>query len=66
MLITALFTIAKTQKQPKCKYPLKKDWIKKSNTYIYVCVCVCMCVRERETETERSRKSSITTIMHNP
>ena len=43
MLITALFTIAKTQKQPKCKYPLKKDWIKKSNTYIYVCVCVCVC-----------------------
>ena len=43
MLITALFTIAKTQKQPKCKYPLKKDWIKKSNTYIYACVCVCVC-----------------------
>ena len=29
MLITALFTIAKTQKQHKDKHPLKKDWIKK-------------------------------------
>ena len=32
MLITALFTIAKTQKQPKC--PSAEEWIKKM-WYIY-------------------------------
>ena len=33
MFIAALYTIAKTWKQPKC--PLTEEWIKK------VCVCVC-------------------------
>ena len=32
MFIAALFTIAKTCKQPKC--PLKEEWIKMWNTYI--------------------------------
>ena len=32
MFIEALFTIAKTCKQPKC--PLKEEWIKMWNTYI--------------------------------
>ena len=39
----ALFTIAKTWKQPKC--PLRDEWVKKMGyvcvyTYIYVCVYV--------------------------
>ena len=39
MFIVALFTIAKTWKQPKC---LSTDeWIKKMWG---VCVCVCMCI----------------------
>jgi len=33
----ALFTIAKTRKQPKC--PLTDEWIKKT-CYIYVCVYI--------------------------
>ena len=37
MFIAALFTIAKTLKQPKC--PLTIEWIKKMWG-----VCVCMCV----------------------
>ena len=37
MFIAALFTIAKTLKQPKC--PLTIEWIKK----IWG-VCVCMCI----------------------
>ena len=32
MLITALFTVAKTWEQPKC--PLKEEWIKKM-WYVY-------------------------------
>ena len=35
MFTAALFTIAKTWKQPKC--PLMDDWINK------LCVCVCVC-----------------------
>ena len=38
MFTAALFTIAKTRKQPKC--PLTDEWIKKG----CVCVCVCVCV----------------------
>ena len=35
MLIAALFTIAKTQKQPK--YPSTDDWLKKMwHIYIYI------------------------------
>ena len=37
MFKAALFTIAKTWKQPKC--PLTDEWIKKM-----WCVCVCVCV----------------------
>ena len=37
MFIAALFTIAKTLKQPKC--PSTDEWIKK---IWYVCVCVCV------------------------
>ena len=37
MFIAALFTIAKTWKQPKC--PLTDEWIKKM-----WCVCVCVCI----------------------
>ena len=37
MFIAALFTIAKTLKQPKC--PLTIEWIKKMWG-----VCVCMCI----------------------
>ena len=33
MFIAALFTIAKTWKQPKC--PLTDEWIKKMWQYIY-------------------------------
>ena len=43
VFIAALFTIAKTWKQPKC--PLTDEWIKKM---LYICVCVyiyvCVCV----------------------
>ena len=35
-IITALFTIAKTWKQPKC--PLTEEWIKKKR-YIYTMEC---------------------------
>ena len=35
MFTVALFTISKTQKQPKC--PLTEEWIKKM-WYIYICV----------------------------
>ena len=34
MFIAALFTIAKTWKQPKC--PSTDEWIKKCGTYIYI------------------------------
>ena len=45
MFIAALFTIAKTWKQPKC--PLTEEWIKKM-----WCVCVSIYIyRERERET---------------
>ena len=33
MHIVALFTIAKTWKQPKC--PSTEEWIKKTGTYVY-------------------------------
>ena len=33
VFLAALFTIAKTWKQPKC--PLTDDWIKKDVIYIY-------------------------------
>ena len=39
MFTVALFTIAKTWKQPKCTPT--DDWIKKMWG---VCVCVCVCV----------------------
>ena len=39
IFIAALFTIAKTWKQPKC--PLIEEWIKKM---WYVCICVCVCI----------------------
>ena len=35
----ALFTRAKTWKQPKC--PSRDEWIK-NMFYIYMCVCVCI------------------------
>ena len=35
MFIAALFTIARTWKQPKC--PSTDDWMK-------MCVCVCVCI----------------------
>ena len=41
MFITALFTIAKTWKQPRC--PSIDDWFKKM-WGVCVCVCVCVCV----------------------
>ena len=44
MFSAALFTIARTWKQPKC--PLTDEWIKKLwcvCIYIYMCVCVCVC-----------------------
>ena len=44
MLITALFTIAKIWKQPKC--PWTDEWIKnRCDIYIsHICVCVCVCI----------------------
>ena len=39
--IAALFTTAKTQKQPKC--PLTDEWKKKMQC-VCVSVCVCVCV----------------------
>ena len=45
MFIEALFTIAKTRKQPKC--PSTDEWIKKIwcvCMYIFVCMYVCVCV----------------------
>ena len=39
LFLAALFTIAKTWKQPKC--PSTDEQIK-----MYVCVCVCVCVME--------------------
>ena len=41
MFTAAIFTIAKTWKQPKC--PWTDDWIKKM--CVCVCVCVCVCTR---------------------
>ena len=41
MFIAALFTIAKTWKQPKCLST--EEWIKKT-WGVCVCVCVCVCV----------------------
>ena len=41
MFIAALFTIARTWKQPKC--PSTAEWIKKMwHIYVYMCVCVCV------------------------
>ena len=40
MFTEALFTVAKTWKQPKC--PWTDEWIKKM-WGVCVCVCVCMC-----------------------
>ena len=43
MFIAALFTIAKTWKQPKC--PSTDEWIKMCMCMcMCVCVCVCVCV----------------------
>ena len=45
MFKAALFTTAKTWKQPK--YPSTDEWIKKMWCVcmcVCVCVCVCMCV----------------------
>ena len=36
MFTAALFTIAKTRKQPKCL--LMDEWVKKIYVYIYVCI----------------------------
>ena len=47
MIIAALFTIAKTWKQPRCSSTdelIYKIWYLYIYIYIYVCVCVCMCV----------------------
>ena len=41
MFISALLTIAKTWKQPKCSST--DEWVKKI-WYIYVCVYICVCV----------------------
>ena len=45
MLIAALFTIARTWKQPKC--PLTDEWMKKI-WCVCVCVCVCVCIHTME------------------
>ena len=42
MFIVALFTIAKTWKQPTC--PSIDEWIRRCGVYVCVCVCVCVCV----------------------
>ena len=41
VFIEALFTVAKTWKQPKC--PPTYEWVMKM-WYLCVCVCVCVCV----------------------
>ena len=43
VFIAALFTIAKTQKQPK--YPVIDEWIKKiwGVHMLYMCVCIYIC-----------------------
>ena len=40
MLTAALFTTAKTWKQPK--YPLMDEWIKKIYRYVYIYIYVCI------------------------
>ena len=40
MFIVALFTIAKTWKQPKC--PSTDEWRKMWDVYVYVYICVCV------------------------
>ena len=42
VFIAALFTVAKTWKQPKC--PPTYEWVMKM-WYLCVCVCVCVCIR---------------------
>ena len=45
MLISALFTIAKIWKQPKCSSTdewIKKMWCIYTCIHIFVCVCVCI------------------------
>ena len=46
VLTSALFTVAKIWKQPKC--PSVDEWIRKIYTHTCVCVymCVCVCVME--------------------
>ena len=38
----AVFTIAKTWKQPE--YPSTDEWIKMWHVCVYVYMCVCVCV----------------------
>ena len=40
MLTAALFTVAKTWKQPK--YPATKEWERRCSVCVCVCVYVCM------------------------
>ena len=40
MFIAALFTIAKTWKQPKC--PSTEEWIKKMWYVVYTYICMCV------------------------
>ena len=49
MFITALFTIAKTWKRPKC--PSKDEWIKKMwcvYIYIYIYIYMYVCIHTME------------------
>ena len=45
MFITALFTIAKTWKQPKC--PLTDEWIKMWCVYIYIYIYIYIYTHNR-------------------
>ena len=42
MFRAAVFTTAKTWKQPR--FPSTDKWIKMQHIYICVCVCVCVCI----------------------
>ena len=54
MFTAALFTIAKTCKQPKC--PSTDDWVKK---IWCVCVCVCVCIMEYYSAIKRKAFESL-------
>ena len=60
--IAALFTTAKTQKQPKC--PLTDEWKKKMQC---VCVCVCVCVCKTQWDiTQPWQNNAIYSYMDGP